>query len=95
MYVDFPELILSLFAGGALALIYFGGLWWTVRALPRSRSPVLLFGLSLFLRVGLMFLVLCVALEGRWQRAVVGLVGFILVRIVLVSWNQSVKRPQA
>lgn len=44
--------ILALLLGIGLGLIYFGGLWLTVRKLPDSSNPVLLSLVSFFGRIG-------------------------------------------
>ncbi len=45
---------LGLFLGLLLGLLYFGGLWLTVRRLPRSTNPHLLWLGSLALRLALL-----------------------------------------
>ncbi|HBE32220.1 MAG TPA: ATP synthase subunit I [Cyanobacteria bacterium UBA11369] len=44
--------ILALLIGIGMGLIYFGGLWLTVRKLPNTSNPVLLSIVSFFGRVG-------------------------------------------
>ncbi|MFB2977238.1 ATP synthase subunit I [Microseira sp. BLCC-F43] len=44
--------ILALLIGVGLGLIYFGGLWLTVRKLPNTSNPVLLSIVSFFGRIG-------------------------------------------
>lgn len=39
-------IVLSLAAGLGLGLVYFGGLWLTVRGVATTRRPVLLFAAS-------------------------------------------------
>ncbi|MDO8946477.1 MAG: ATP synthase subunit I [Desulfocapsaceae bacterium] len=46
-------LLLALLAGGVLGVIYFGGLWWTVRkGLASERSALWFFG-SMLLRLSI------------------------------------------
>lgn len=75
-------------AGGAvLAGIYFGGLWLTVRRLPRSEHPLPWYFASLLVRLGAL-LAGCYALlyVGGAAALLAALVGFFVTRIVLTSF---------
>lgn len=73
------------FAGGfALGSAYFGVLWWTVRQLPQSPQPVRLFVGSFVSRVGVLLLSFYWVMDGRWERMVACLVGFIVARTLLI-----------
>ncbi len=78
-------LALALCCGLVLGMIYFGGLWFTVRKIPVSSSPQLLLFGSLLLRLGLclgsFYLLL---LQGR-QLLVTAMIGFLLVRFYWLS----------
>lgn len=78
-------LLLSLIAGVGLGLLYFGGLWWTVRKLPTASSPALLILASLAIRTGLAILGFYLVMAGRWERLLACLAGFLLVRTLLVN----------
>jgi len=78
-------------AGMALGLLYFGGLWWTLRHLPGMRRPVLLTVGSFLLRTALVVAGLCLVAGGRWERLLVGLLGFLLMRQILL-WRLGGKR---
>ena len=79
-------LILLFLAGLGLGLLFFGGLWITVRALPKARHPVVLAVGSFWVRTVLVIAGLLLAMDGLWQRAVACLVGFIFARILLSRW---------
>lgn len=79
------SLMLALLAGLALGLLYFGGLWLTVRRLARTRRPAPLFALSLLLRMALTLAGFYLVMDGSWQRMLACLAGFIAVRQLLVS----------
>ncbi|MGK7926742.1 MAG: ATP synthase subunit I [Spirulina sp.] len=53
MTLDLLALTLAFVAGLGLGLLYFGGLWLTVRQLPASEHPFLLFSVSLLLRLAI------------------------------------------
>ena len=78
--------ILILLAGFGIGVIFYGGLWLTVRALPNSRHALLLALASFWGRTGLAIGGLFLAMDGSWQRALVCLVGFAMARIVLARW---------
>lgn len=77
-------LALAFGVGTGLGLLYFVGLWLTVRALPTSRRPVLLALGSTALRS--VFLVGGMALVAREhpERWVLCLAGFLLARLIAV-----------
>ena len=78
-------LLLALVAGLGLGLVYFGGLWLTVRQIGRVRSPTLLFAASFVLRTALAVAGMYLVMGGSWQRMLACLAGFIVVRQVMVS----------
>ena len=51
--INFLTLPLALLIGISLGLLYFGGLWLTVRQLPSTNNPVLLTLVSFFGRISL------------------------------------------
>lgn len=79
-------LLLSLLAGVLIGLIFFGGLWWTLkRGLP-SEQPALWFTLSFVVRAGLALLGFYWLAQSDWQQVLMGLLGFWLARL-LVSYG--------
>lgn len=79
-----PWLAVGLAAGLALGAFFFGGLLWTVRRLPGARSPGLLMGGSLLVRLALVlggFVLL--ARAGSAAAAGAGLLGFLVARLAV------------
>jgi F1F0 ATPase subunit 2 len=70
--------------GAALAGVYFGGLWVTVRRLPAVRSPLLWLSLGALARLAL--LVGTVYLAAAWSLEVLAamLAGFFATRWLLI-----------
>ncbi len=94
--VDMHQLItlfLAFVAGLAVGLFYFGGLWLTVQRLPQAKHPGLLTLMSLIIRLGVTLLVFYLVMAGRWERLLVCLAGFLLVRLVLVRRWGPVSTP--
>lgn len=76
--------ILSIVAGAVLGVIFFVGLWWTVRRAMTSRQPGLLVLGSMLGRTGLVMVGFYFVSGGQWQRLALCLAGFIVARIILV-----------
>ena len=76
-------LALALLTGVLLGGIFFGGLWWTVRKCVSSDRPAF-WGLgSALLRTGIVLAGFFVIAQGRWERLVACLCGFILARVIV------------
>jgi F1F0 ATPase subunit 2 len=72
--------ILAGAAGVVLGMIFFGGLWWTVRRALVSRRPASWFLGSLLLRMGLVVTGFYFVGDGQWPRLLACLLGFIVAR---------------
>jgi len=88
-------LFLAFVAGLVLGLFYFGGLWLTVQRLPQSRHPGLLTLASLVVRLGVTLAAFYLVMGGRWERLLVCLAGFLLVRFLLVRRLGPISSPSA
>jgi F1F0 ATPase subunit 2 len=77
------QTILSLAVGLVLGLLFYGGLWITVRRIQTSPHPGLLTFGGLWIRMGLVLAGLLLVLHGRWQNALVYLIGLIAARLLL------------
>ena len=76
-------LLLALLAGVVLGLLFFGGLWWTLRCVPRWRRPQRALLVSFVART-LLVLPAFVVLALQGPGTLVGaLVGFVLARVAL------------
>ena len=78
-----------LLAGVGIGLVYFGGLWLTVRQAPRVRHPAPLFLASFVLRTGICVAGFLIAMNGRWEWLLASLVGFVLGRTVLIRQSRE------
>ncbi|MGA7965170.1 MAG: ATP synthase subunit I [Gammaproteobacteria bacterium] len=76
-------LALALMAGLLLGVMFFGGLWWTVRKGLSSKRPALLFLGSMLLRTGVVVAGLYVVSDGHWQRLPACLLGFVIARFIV------------
>jgi F1F0 ATPase subunit 2 len=73
----------SLMAGIALGLVFYGGLWITIQRLTITRHPIALTLGSLLLRLAVVLVGLLLVTRGRWQNAVAYLAGFVIGRIAV------------
>ena len=78
-------LALAWVAGGALGMLFFGGLWWTIRKGLSSQQPALWFFGSLLVRTSVALAGSYFVSGGRWERLLVCLLGFVMARLV-VTW---------
>jgi len=78
-------------AGGILRGLFFGGLGWTIKRTFASQRPALWFGLSALLRSTIATAGFVIVSAGRWQRLLLGLIGFLLARwfVQRVSANST------
>jgi F1F0 ATPase subunit 2 len=70
----------ALLAGAALGLVFFGGLWWTVRRAASFRHPGVAVFASLLLRSGVTLAGFLVVAGDQWPRWLLCLLGFITAR---------------
>jgi len=81
---DQGMILLTLLIGFLLGAFFFGGLWWTTKRALLSKSPALWFIGSLFIRMGITIPVFYFISRDHWERALICLVGFIVVRTIVV-----------
>ena len=79
-----PIILLLAFAwGAALGLFYFGGLWWTLKSLPRLSRPRTVFFVSYALRLGVGLSGLGLALKHGLVAFFLSLAAFLGIRLVM------------
>jgi F1F0 ATPase subunit 2 len=77
------RVILVFLAGLGLGVVYFGGLWLTVRALRTSWHPAALAFGSFWMRTALVVAGFAFLAANGWQDAIVCLAGFVFARPLL------------
>ena len=85
------ETLTLLLAGGAgvvLGTVFFGGLWWTVRAGLASKQPALWFAGSLLLRMGITLAGFYFVAGSDWKRLLCCLLGFVLARLAVTLFTR-------
>lgn len=82
---DMPTAITAMAAGIGLGLLFYGGLWWTVRHAADFRRPALALLGSALLRFGVVLGGLYLVGAGVWSRMLLVLLGVLLARLA-VTW---------
>ncbi len=85
MPLEATWLLIALIAGMLLGLSYFGGLWFTIRRLPTTGSPLILVMSSFLIRMSVSLLGFYLVMDHHWERLLVCLVGFVVIRSILVQ----------
>jgi F1F0 ATPase subunit 2 len=82
---DLLTLSLACAVGAGLGVVFFGGLWWTIRQGMSSRQPALWFFGSLLLRMAIALTGFYVVAGAQWERLAACLLGFLTARLG-VTW---------
>ena len=82
--LDSLHVLDALFLGMGLGVIYFGGLWLTVQRLLSSRWPALMTLGSYYARASIALVGFYLVMDGRLDRLLVSMAGFLLIRIFCV-----------
>nr|WP_320014241.1 ATP synthase subunit I [uncultured Desulfobacter sp.] len=83
MMNDVLSMASAMATGILLGMIFFGGLWWTVRKAFSSKQPALWFLCSLLLRISITLVGFYFVSGGHWERLLVCLLGFFLARLIM------------
>lgn len=88
---QFLDLLFSVLAGALAGLVYFGGLWLTVRRLHPDGNTLLFLAVSAAIRLGLILGAMSLAILSGTQahHLIAALVGFLLLRQILIYWTRS------
>ncbi|WP_073216487.1 ATP synthase subunit I [Aequorivita viscosa] len=77
------SLLPAVFAGIVLGVLFFGGLWLTVRKGLDSKNATLIFMGSLIIRMAIVLLGFYYVGADNWQKMMACLGGFLIARIVI------------
>lgn len=75
----------SSLAGGAIGLMFYAGLWWTVKKGTCSTRPALWFSVSLLSRTTIALIGFYLVAGTHLNRLIFAMLGFVTARLV-VSW---------
>ncbi len=77
-------LVLVLVTGVLVGVMFFGGLWWTIRKGVSSKQPAFWFFGSLLLRTSITLAGFYFASGGHWNRLLICLLGFVIARFIVM-----------
>ena len=86
-------LVLAWLAGGGLGVMFFGGLWWTIRKGVSSGRPALWFFGSVLLRMSSALAGFFLVARGHWERLLVCLLGFVMARLIVTWLTRAANKP--
>lgn len=91
------QILIALPAGVGIGFFYFGGLWMTLKYIVHSRRRILLTGASFLIRAVITCFAFYMISNGRWERLLGCLAGFLVARGILVSRlgpdNKKIRNP--
>ncbi|MFC1989805.1 ATP synthase subunit I [Chloroflexota bacterium] len=86
---EIMSLVLALVTGVLLGVMFFGGLWWTVRKGVSSKRPALWFFGSMVLRISIILAGFYLVTGGHWERLLLCLLGFIIARFIVTQLTRT------
>lgn len=90
---EFFSVVSALVAGVLIGVMFFGGLWWTVRKGLSSTRPALWFSGSLLLRTSMTLAGFYVVSDGHLERLLAGLLGFTIARPIVTRFTGIIEKP--
>jgi F1F0 ATPase subunit 2 len=90
MMSEIPYMILALIGGMLLGVIFFGGLWLTVKKIIKSKTPALLMLSSFIFRIVIVLVGFYIIGLGDWKKLIICLIGFIIARFVVIYYTKSI-----
>ena len=79
-------------AGLGLGVMFFGGLWWTIRRGLTSPRPAMLFLGSALLRMAVALAGFYLVAGGEWPRLVACLIGFLVARSIITRLTRRAEK---
>ena len=98
MNITFTAFLPAIATGVAAGLIFWGGLWWTVRQLANHPHPALIMLVSFVIRSVIVIGAFYWMMNAHWEQLAVALLAFMSIRMVLAKtltkqlWSPSTLR---
>jgi F1F0 ATPase subunit 2 len=87
-------MILAFISGFVLGVIFFGGLWFTVKKAVASKNTALWIAGSSIIRIAIVLTGIYYIAEGSWQKMVLCMVGFIVARFMVIWLTRFFEQKQ-
>jgi F1F0 ATPase subunit 2 len=94
MMNEITFMVLAFIAGSALGILFFGGLWFTVKKAVAAKVPALWILSSFFLRISITLIGFYFVSSGNWKRLLVCVAGFIVARFFVIHFTRSIDEKQ-
>lgn len=78
-------LLISVMIGMVLSIIYFGGLWYTVKYIERLRRPYLLIIFSFLARNAIVLIAFYYLMIYHWSYLITAFAVFIITRQIIIA----------
>ena len=85
--------LVALAAGAGLGVVFFGGLWWTIRKGVSAQRSGLWYMTSMLLRTSIVLTGFFFVAAGNWQRLLLCLTGFVMARLMVLHVTRPVHEP--
>lgn len=85
--------LLPVVGGAVLGLVFYCGLWWTVRRAATFQHPGLSMLTSMLLRMGITLGGFYLVAGGELQRMLLCLLGFVLARVAVTWFTRLPRTP--
>ena len=92
---DLIHLLPALFAGIGLGVLFFGGLWLTIRMGLQSKNSGLIFTMSFIVRMTVILMGFYYVGASDWQKMLACLAGFLIARLVITRYTKKHNRSEA
>jgi len=79
------HIVIPFIVGIGLGAVNYAALWMTVQKITCARNPALLNVLSYAVRMGFIMAIFYIVMGGRWERLVICLAGFLLIRTISIK----------
>lgn len=93
MMNEIIKMVLVLMAGFILGVVFFGGLWFTVKNGVQSKKSTLIFAGSFLIRMAIILFSFYFMVQLGWENAVVCLAGFLIARVVVIRVTKRMDQP--
>ena len=85
---EITGILSAVLAGVLLGVLFFGGLWWTVRKTLSSRQAALWFSGSFLARTAVTLFGFWFASQGDWRRMAGCVAGFLAARLLVIRFTR-------
>ena len=87
---EISNMVLPLIVGLLLGVLFFCGLWFTVKKLITSKTPALWMLGSFVFRIGIVLAGFYFVGLGDWKKLIACLIGFVVARFIVIHFTKSV-----